>query len=143
MSDTRRYGVVDGKDVFSRDEYIFEARGFGEILEGQRGDRFLLEYARKVTSDWYRSGHHHSFESFYLGDYCLDHPMCDLTTREYERLKELQKEAIAEKQRIEDEKEWRYDHTIYWADNSEEEIWINKYGEKKSVMAVAPHGDVC
>lgn len=143
MSDTRRYGVVDGKDVFSRDEYIFEGRGFGEILEGQRGDRFLLEYAKKVTSNWYRSGHNHTFISFYLGDYCLDHPMCDLTTREYERLKALQAEAIAEAKRIEDEKEWRYDHTIYWADNSEEEIWINKYGEKKSVMAVQPHGDVC
>lgn len=143
MSDARRYGTVDGEDVFSRDEYIFKKRGFGEIMEGSRGDRFLFKYAKEVTSDWYSAGHHHTFEGFYLGDYCLDHPMCDLTTREYERLKAIQAEAIAEKNRIEEEKEWKYDHTIYWADNSEEQIWINKYGEKKSVMAVQPHGDVC
>ena len=44
---------------------------------------------------------------------------------------------------LEDAKEWRYVETIYWADNSEEEIWENKYGERKSVMTVYSHGDVC
>lgn len=143
MSDERRYGTVDGKDVYSRDEYIFEARGFGEIMEGKRGDRFLLKYAEKVTSGWYNAGWHRTFETYYLGDYCLDHPMCDLTTKEYARLKELQTEAIAKKEAEEEAKEWRYDHTVYYADNSEEEVWVNKFGETKQVMKVAPHGDAC
>lgn len=141
MSETRRYGVVDGEDVFSRDEFIFKGRGFGEIMEGQRGDRFLLKFAEEVTSGWYNAGHHQTFLGYYLSDFASSHPYCDLTKKEFERLKELQEEAIAEAKRIEDEKEWRYDHTIYWADNSEEEVWINKYGETKTVMAVQPHGD--
>ena len=141
--DKHRYGTVDGQDVYSRDEFIFKARGFGAIEKTPRGDRFLLKYAKEVTSDWYDAGWHRTFETFYLGSYCLNEPMCSLTTSEYERLKELQKEAIHKKELEEAAKEWKYDHTVYYADNSEEEIWINKYGEKKTVMTVAPHGDAC
>ena len=133
------YGYVNGKAVYSRDEYIYEARGFEAIIN----DKFLLKYAEKVTSGWYNAGWHRTFETYHLGDYCLDHPMRDLTTKEYTRLKELQAEAIAKKKAEEEAKEWRYDHTVYYADNSEEEVWINKFGETKQVMKVAPHGDAC
>lgn len=139
MSDKRVWMYYNGKPMYSRDEYIFTKRGFKEIIS----DDFLIEFAKKVTYGWSQSGAKQTFTSYWLGSYCLDHPISDLTDKEYARLKELQEEARAEEQRIEDEKEWKYDHTIYWADNSEEEIWINKYGEKKSVMAVQPHGDVC
>ena len=32
---------------------------------------------------------------------------------------------------------------FYWADNSVEEIWIDKNGATKSIMTVGPHGDAC
>lgn len=47
------------------------------------------------------------------------------------------------------EPEWRPDTTvsetgeIHWADNSVERMEINKYGGKRVVRLVAPHGDVC
>lgn len=139
MSDKKVWMMYNDKPMYSRDEYIFTKRGFKEIIS----DDFLIKFAKEVTYGWSQSGQKQTFTSYWLGSYCLDHPISDLTDKEYARLKELQEEARAEEQRIEDEKEWKYDHTIYWADNSEEEIWINKYGEKKSVMAVQPHGDVC
>ena len=141
--DKHRYGTVDGKDVYSRDEYIFAARGFGAIENSPKGDTFLLKYAKEVTSNWYESGWHRTFETYYLGNYCLDEPMASLTTIEYARLKELQREARKKAAREEAAKEWKYEHTVYYADNSEEEVWVNKYGERKTVMTVAPHGDVC
>ena len=42
-----------------------------------------------------------------------------------------------------DAREWKLHQTIYWADNSVEEIWIDKNGATKSVMTVGPHGDAC
>lgn len=92
MDDSNVYGYVNGKAVYSRDEYIFTKRGF-EAIEN---DAELLKYAEKVTGNWYRAGHHHSFISFYLGDYALDEPQASLTKEEYKRLKELQDIAIAE-----------------------------------------------
>lgn len=134
-----RYGTVNGKDVYSRDEFVYECRHFGPI----ETDEELLEYAEKVTWGWSDAGHHHTFTSFYLSDYVMREPYASLTRKEFDRLKELQAEARAEEKRIEEEKEWKYKKTIYWADNSVEEIWVNKYGEEKTVMTVAPHGDVC
>ena len=40
-------------------------------------------------------------------------------------------------------REWKLHQTIYWADNSVEEIWIDKNGATKSIMTVGPHGDAC
>lgn len=143
MEDRRVYGYVDGNPVYSADEFRFKARGFGAIEEGKRGDRFLMKYAEEVTHVWYEAGHHRTFIGFYLSDYALSEPYASLTRSEFNRLKALQAEARAEAERKEAEKEWKYDHTIYYADNSEEEVWINKYGETKNVMTVAPHGDAC
>lgn len=135
----KEYGYVNGKAVYSRDEFIFEKRGFGAI----ENDTDLLAYAEKVTYGWQNAGWKRRFTEFYLSDYALNEPYASLTHTEFERLKKLQAEARQKEKKLEDAKEWRYVETIYWADNSEEEIWENKYGERKSVMTVGPHGDVC
>lgn len=137
--DPNVYGYVNGESVYSRNEYIFKRRGFEEI----KTDEELMKYSEEVTSHWYYSGWHHKFIDYYLGNYALDHPKCDLTDKEYIRLKELQK--IAKKKHEEEEaaKEWKLVRTECWADNSEEEVWINKFGETKRIMIVAPHGDAC
>ena len=83
------YGYVNGKEVQSRDEFIFESRGFKEITS----DDELIKFAEKVTGHWYNAGHNHSFISYFLGDYALDEPKRSLTDKEYKRLKELQQIA--------------------------------------------------
>ena len=135
----KAYGYVNGKAVYSRDEFIFEKRGFGAI----ENDTDLLAYAEKVTYGWQNAGWKRRFTEFYLSDYALNEPYASLTHAEFERLKELQAEARQKEKELEDAKEWKYVETVYYADNSEEEIWENKYGERKSVMAVGPHGDMC
>jgi hypothetical protein len=92
MSDSNVYGHVNNKDVYSRDEYIFEKRGFKTI----ETDAELIKYAEKVTWNWSNAGHHQSFISYYLGDYALDEPKASLTDAEYKRLKELQEIAREE-----------------------------------------------
>ena len=133
------YGYVNGKEVYSRDEFIFKTRRF-EAIES---DDELLAFAEKVTSNWSYAGHHHSFTGYYLSDYALSEPYCSLTHKEFNRLKELQVIAREEAKRKEDAEEWRYLHTNYWADNSVEEVWENKYGKQKTVLVVGAHGDAC
>jgi hypothetical protein len=87
----RVYGYVNGKAVYSRDEFTFAARGFGPI----ENDDELLAFAQKVTSNWYDAGWHRTFTHFYLSDYALSEPYRSLTLKEFARLKDLQKEAIA------------------------------------------------
>lgn len=137
--DPNVYGYVNGKAVYSRDEFIFAKRGFGAI----ENDADLLAYAEKVTSKWYDAGWHRTFTSYYLSDYALSEPSASLTKAEFARLKQMQAEAQAEQKRLEDEKEWRLVGTYGYADNSVEEVWENKHGERKTVMTVAPHGDAC
>lgn len=131
------YGYVNGVAVYSRDEFIFKSRGFGEISS----DDQLIEYANKVSHDWLDAGWHREFEDFYLSDYALSEPKRSLTTKEYERLKILQAEAIARKKAEEDAQEWRHVTTYYFADNSVEELQRNKYGQERIVMIEYPHGD--
>lgn len=133
------YGYVDGKAVYSRDEFIFEQRGFGAI----QNDTDLLAYAEKVSWGWQNAGWKRRFTEFYLSDYALNEPYASLTHAEFERLKELQVAARQKEKELEEAQEWKYVETVYYADNSVEEIWENKYGERKSVMTVGPHGDMC
>ena len=86
------YGYVNGQVVESRDEFIYKARGFNEITS----DDELIKFAEKVTGHWYNAGHRRTFISYYLSDYALDEPKKSLTDKEYKRLIELQKIAIAE-----------------------------------------------
>ena len=133
------YGYVNGNAVYSRNEFIYAARGFGELKTNED----LLAYAEKVTHGWYHAGWHRSFIDYYLSDYALSEPCRSLTKTEFERLKNMQMDAQREAERVEAEKEWRLVDTIYWADNSVEEIWENKYGERKKIMTTGPHGDAC
>ena len=127
------YGYFGKKPVYgSRDNWIYTVRGFGPI----ESDKELMEYAEKVTWGWADAGWKRRFEDFYLSDYALAHPYSD-------RLKQLQKEARAAEKAADDAREWRLDRTVYYADNSVEEIWIDKNGEEKTVMTVGPHGDAC
>jgi len=135
----RIYGYVNGKAVYSRDEFIFESRGFGPI----ENDDELLSFAQAVTSNWYHAGWHRTFTSYYLSDYAMSEPYRSLTLTEFERLKDLQKEAIEAEKAAEVACEWRHKETIYWADNSIEEVWVDKYGNTKTVLLTGPHGDAC
>ena len=137
MSDV--YGYVNGNPVYSRDEFVFTCRKFGAITS----DDELLKFAEKVTSNWYDAGWHHTFTGFYLSDYALSEPCKSLTKTEFVRLKELQEIARKKEKEADEAREWKYVETIYWADNSEEEVWEDKNGVRKNVMVVAPHGDIC
>lgn len=133
------YGYVNGKPVYSRDEFVFAKRHFGPI----ESDEELVKYAEKVTHGWYDAGWKRSFISFYLSDYALSSPRQDLTKREFERLQELQQIARDEYNKAEAAKGWTLFETNYYADNSVEEVYRSKDGEEKIVMTVAPHGDIC
>ena len=50
------YGYVNGKPVFSRDEFIFEHRKRGPIED----DAELIAFAEKATSGWHNAGWSHT-----------------------------------------------------------------------------------
>ena len=132
------YGFVNGKPVFSRNEFVFEHRGFGPITD----DDALLAYAAKVTGGWSQAGWRRSFTSFHLSDYALSEPRRSLTDSEFERLNELQLIARKKEDAADNEREWRLIGTYGFADNSIEEVYEDKDGVRKTVMVMAPHGDV-
>ena len=136
---TKVYGWVNNKPVYSRDEFIFESRHHGPI----ETDAELLAFAQKVTHNWFNAGWHRTFETFYLSDYACGEPYQSLTKTEFARLKELQKEAIKAHEEAEKAREWRLIEHVCWADNSEEDIYEDKDGNRKTVMTVGPHGDAC
>lgn len=139
MEERMPAGYYNGTPYYSRDEGVYMRRHFGAI----ESDEELLAYAEKVTSGWSDSGWKQPFTHFYLSDYCYARPYEYLTRKEFERLKELQKIAIEEYKAAEKAREWKLVETVFWADNSEEEIWEDKDGNRKTVMTVAPHGDAC
>lgn len=133
------YGYVNGKPVFSRDEFIFEHRKRGPIED----DAELIAFAEKATSGWHNAGWHQTFATYYLSDYALSEPFASLTLSEFRRLKELQQEAREAAKAADDARCWRLKETINWADNSVEEIYEDKDGNTKHVTVVGPHGDAC
>lgn len=140
MEKTRNiYGWVNGEAVYSNEEFRYKSRGFGAITN----DDDLMAYAEKVTYGWSDAGHKRTFIGFYLSDYAMSEPYRSLTHTEFDRLKELQAEARRKAKEADDAREWRYVRTIYWADNSIEEIWQDKDGVEKTVQVTGSHGDVC
>lgn len=137
--DPNVYGYVNGEPTYSRDEFIYKARHRGPI----ESDAELLEYAREETSNWSSAGWSREFKDYFLSDYALARPFSRLTRKEFDRLKELQAEARRDYERAEAEREWKLIGTNYWADNSVEEIYEDKYGARKTVMVIGPHGDAC
>lgn len=135
----RVYGYVNGVPCYTAEEFRYTKRGFGEITS----DEQLMKYAEKVTSGWYDAGWHRGFLGFYLSDYCLSEPYRSLTKKEFTRLKELQAEAMQKEREADEARCWKKIDTVYWADNSVEEIWEDKDGARKTVTVVGAHGDVC
>lgn len=135
----RIYGTVNSEPVYSRDEFVFKVRGFGAIVN----DQDLIAFAEKVTHGWMYAGWKRNFRTYYLGDYALDEPRYSLTDTEYARLRKLQEKVQKEYDEAEAAREWKCVNTVYYADNSVEEIWCDKNGVEKEVMVVPPHGDVC
>lgn len=135
--DPDAYGYVNGKPVYSHDEFAIAARGFGPI----ESDEDLIAYAEKETGHWSEAGWQRTLTTYYLSE--SDHIYSHLTYNEWKRLKELQAKARAAYKAAEDARQWRKVETLYWADNSIEEIWEDKDGIRKTVLVEGPHGDAC
>ena len=133
------YGYVNDGPVFSRDEYIFKVRGFGPITN----DEELIAFAKKASWNWFDAGWHRDFRTFYLSDYAMDEPYRSLTLTEFARLKELQKIEQKKYEEAESARNWKLEATYCYADNSIEEVWVDKDGNRKTKTVVAPHGDAC
>ena len=78
-----KYGITHVIDTKECDEKVYRFRGFGAIED----DRELLEWAEKVSNNWFDAGWHHTFISFYLGGYEFEQ---NFTYKELVRLHELQ-----------------------------------------------------
>ena len=137
--DPKVYGYVNGKATYSRDEFIYETRRRGPIVNNAE----LMTFSEKVTGGWSDAGWRRSFVNFYLSDYALAEPKASLTAAEFSRLKQLQKEAQEAEAAADAAHGWKLKQTTHYADNSTEEVWEDKEGQTKTIMAVYPHGDAC
>ena len=133
------FGYVNGHPAFSRDEFIFLSRSFGPIED----DAYLVKYAEKVTSGWQSGGWTHRFADFYLSDYAMSEPYASLTNDEFRRLEEIQKLVRETEEAAEKDHQWKHMDTLYWADNSIEEVWEDRFGNRKTVQVAGPCGDTC
>ena len=130
----RVYGYYNNEACYSAEEYITKCRGFGRIED----DEQLLKFAEKVTSNWLNAGWRRTFETFYLDCYDVKkHFLPD----EFARLLELQEIARKKAKDADKAREWKLIGTYCYTDNSEEEVWEDKDGIRKTVMKVYPHGD--
>lgn len=133
------YGYVNGAAVYSRDEFIFGVRKFGPITN----DEDLIKFAKKVSWNWHYAGHCQEFKDFYLSEYAMAEPYNSLTLTEFARLKELQKIERKKYEEAEAARDWKLEHTYFYADNSIQEVYVDKDGNRKTEMVEGPHGDVC
>ena len=133
------YGWYNGTFYYSKDEFRYAVRKRGPI----NTDEELIAFAEKVTHNWYNAGWHHTFTTYYLSDYALSEPRTSLTDREFKRLVQLQQAAQTAEKAADEARCWHNIETNYYADNSVEEVWEDKDGNRKTIMTVAPHGDVC
>lgn len=136
MMNRQVYGYVNGKAVYSGEDFVFEKRGFGPISD----DTALIAYAEKVTHGWHSASWKRTFTTFFLDTYEVSR---EFTKAEFARLQELQRQARAEKRAADEARCWKKVGTYAYADNSVEEVWEDKDGNRKTVMAVYPHGDAC
>lgn len=131
-----RNGTITKYD--SHDAYIKAKRSFERFPCMEK----MVEYLREKTH-FQQAGWRHDFLDFYISDYSQD-PIYDyITMEEGRQLREYQKELRAKADAAEAARGWRLVDTIYWADNSVEEIWEDKDGIRKSKTVVGPHGDLC
>ncbi len=133
------YGYVNGEAVFSANEFVYKSRGFGAL----ETDEEIFNYAQKVTYNWSTGTYKADFRTFYLSDYALSEPRRSLTADEFKRLQAMQDSVRREHDKAEEARQWQKVDTLYWADNSVEEIWRDKYGTEKRVTVIGAHGDAC
>lgn len=129
------WGYYNGKPCYSEQEWKHSCRQHGAF----KNDAELVSFVRKLRAN----GLNRPIDRCYFSTYCLDEPMRSLTKAEFNRLLYLQQKAVEANEEFEESLNWKYVHTVYWADNSEEELWVNGLGEEKWIMSVHPHGDIC
>lgn len=129
------YGYYNSKPCYSEQEYKYSCRRHGAFHD----DAEMIAFIKKLPAN----GLKRPIEKCYFSDYCLEEPRKSLTTAEFNRLLYLQQKAVEANEEFEESLNWKYVHTVYWADNSEEELWMNGLGEEKWVVSVHPHGDLC
>lgn len=130
MHDKNVYGYVNGKPVYSRDEFIFESRSSRykdytnvNLKEQITNDTELLKFAEKVTYGWQRHGHRQKFTHYFLAT--SEEPYNSLTLDEFNRLKQIQEEKYAEWKA----EEARYEYDQYKGKKLEDDVimmFLNK-----------------
>ena len=130
MHDKTAYGYVNGKPVYSRDEFIFESRSSRykdytdvNLKEQITNNTELLKFAEKVTYGWQRHGHRQKFTHYFLTT--SEEPYNSLTLDEFNRLKQIQEEKYAEWKA----EEARYEYDQYSGKKLEDDIimmFLNK-----------------
>lgn len=99
----------------------------------------------QIRGAFYYAGHNRPlYQVWTEGSFEFFHGKNCITRTEYEKIMKL----LTRYQRFytyvkETSPQWKKVREIYWADNSIEELQINKYGEERTIMIVAPHGDAC
>lgn len=122
----------------SQDEFVIHSRGFEQF----ESDDQMIAWLEENGAFSY-AGHRRSFLDFYISDYSMDPIYGYLTKAEVKHLREVQKQKQAENDAAEAAREWKKVETCHYADNSVEEIWEDKDGNRKTIMTVSPHGDAC
>lgn len=130
------WGYFNGEPKYTEEDWIYSIRHHGACAS----DEELIALAEKISWHWSEAGWHQTFTTYYLDKYDFERYF---TRAERKRLHELQDEARAAEKAADEAREWRYVRTDYWADNSVEEVWVDKDGIEKIVMVEAPHGDAC
>ena len=106
-----------------------------------KDDDHMIQWLEE-NGAFYQYGHRRTFLGFYFSDYCLDSIYDFLTKEEVAHLKIVQAERQAEYDRKERER-WHFVKKICYADNSIVSIWEDDQGNRKEVVEVMPHGDLC
>lgn len=136
MEDKFVWGYFNGEPKYTEEDWIYSIRDHGAC----ESDEELIALAQKISGNWFDAGWHRTFTTYYIDMYEFQR---NFTRAERKRLHELQAEAIAAEKAADDAREWRFKERYYWADNSIEEVWVDKDGIEKIVTIEYPHGDAC
>lgn len=144
MNHTHVYGRYNGIACKTKEEFVYRKREkdlgyYGPITD----DKALMDFCEKVSGHWQNAGWPRDWPFVFISDYVCSEPKASLTNEEFNRIKELQKIALAGHKAKEDAREWKLVDKCCYADNSVEETWKDKDGARKVVMTVGPHGDAC
>lgn len=122
----------------SKDDYVKFKRGFESFCSLDE----MVSYVEEKTH-FYHAGWRRTFLDYYISEYCLDPIYDHLTADEVKQLRGYQEQLRAAAKAADEAREWKKVDTYYYADNSVEDVWEDKDGNRKTVMTVGPHGDAC